>query len=98
MLELKLAQWMEAQHKLIKEGKTMDVFSTEIETTEDGIGVDFTEEEAEMLRRVCQFNKTISKRVAERDGEDAGDAINEFLCDLGDQLADEGIDRWDPRD
>ena len=47
---------------------------------------------------MCQFNKTIHKRVAERDGEDAGKEIDEFLCELGESLEEEGIERWDPRE
>ena len=78
----------------------MDVFTTEIEVEAvvPGIWFELTDEQAEKLRRVCQFNKTIHKRVAERDGEDAGKEIDEFLCELGESLEEEGIERWDPRE
>ena len=77
----------------------MEVFTTEIEVVheEAGIGIELTDLEAAYLRRVCNFNKTINKRVSERDGDVAGAEIDGFLSNLGNFLKDEGIERWDGR-
>ena len=78
----------------------MNVYSDLVEISEvhDGIVIELTTEDASKLRRVCYFNKTIGERVAERDGADAGQEIKSFLGDLGDGLADEGVERWDGRE
>ena len=80
----------------------MEVYTTEVEvvtTTEEvGIGIELDEFDASLLRRVCYFNKTLAKRVAERDGEDAGKQIDLFLSELGDALEEEGIERFDGRE
>ena len=78
----------------------MEVYSDLIEVSEvhDGIIVELTSEDASKLRRACYFNKTIGERVAKRDGQDAGDEMHDFLSELGDSLADEGIERWDGRE
>lgn len=77
----------------------MDVYSCDVEATNwvPGVSIDLTIKEASMLRRILYFNKTVCKRVAERDGDDAGARLEDFFQGLGNRLADEGIERWDGR-
>ena len=77
----------------------MEVYETEevfeYITENDGIGIQLTQREASLLRRVLNFNKTVSERVGERDGFEACDEINSFMDALGEGLKANGIARWD---
>ena len=57
------------------------------------ITINLTAQEARILRRMCYFNKTISSRVAEKDGQWAGAAVDAFAVSVGSQLRDAGYTR-----
>lgn len=57
------------------------------------VSVAISADQAKMLRRMCYFNKTIREKVTMKDGAWAGEMINDFMQDLGNQLKAEGYGR-----
>ena len=61
------------------------------------ISMTFSKEEAKKLRRVCYYNKTVSKKFKSNvvaGGPRKADDINAFMVSLGEGLKGKGIERY----
>lgn len=70
-----------------------NVIKFEAYTEPESVSITLNSQEARMLRRMCFFNKTVSAKVSESEGNWAGSAIDAFMCSVGTQLKEQGYCR-----
>lgn len=74
----------------------MNISTVAVAPVKPNVIVELTHEEAMKLRRVCYYNKTVSRKFASNPvgGRSKGTAIDQFLSDLGNTLKRKGVERF----